>query len=117
MKKHWYFWLPRILAILFIMMISLFAFDVFEGNTPFGEKLLGFLIHLAPTYVLVILLVIAWKRPLPCGILYILAGCSYFLLTSDQHWSAYLIMVGIPAVIGILFIDEYSLAKKKVQLI
>ncbi|MBM3137146.1 MAG: hypothetical protein FJZ98_03040 [Chloroflexi bacterium] len=117
MKKNWLFWLPRILAILFTAMISLFAFDMFEGNSSIWEKLLGFLIHLIPTYVLVILLVIAWKLPLPGGILFILAGSSYFLFASEQHWSAYLIVSGIPMLIGILFILDQFLAKKKAPLV
>jgi hypothetical protein len=117
MKKSWYFWVPRVLAILFIALISLFALDAFEGNAPFGEKLLGFFIHLVPTYMLVILLFIAWKRPLPGGILYTLAGGSYFLLTSDQHWSAYLIVTGIPMLIGTLFIAEHFLAQRSTPLV
>jgi hypothetical protein len=117
MKKSWYLWVPRFLAILFIALISLFALDSFEGNAPFGEKLLGFFIHLVPTYILVILLVIAWKRPLTGGILYIFAGASYFFLFSDQHWSAYLIVAGIPMLIGTLLIAEHFLAQRNAQLV
>jgi len=115
MKKNWRFWLPRDLAILFTILISLFAFDVFEGNTPFNEKMLAFLIHLVPAFILVILLLIAWKRPLPGGILFILAGLSYFLIASEQHWSTYLIMAGIPSVIGFMFILDYLLVKAKLK--
>lgn len=117
MKKNWHFWLPRILGILFFAMISLFAFDVFEGNTPFNEKMLAFLIHLVPAFILVIQLLIAWKRPLPGGILFFLAGSSYFLFASGQHWSAYLIVAGIPMVIGFMFILDYLLVKKKAPLV
>lgn len=109
MKKNWYFWLPRILALFFVGLISLFALDVFDGGSPLGEMILGFLIHLTPTYVLLALFFIAWKWPLPGGILFILMGASYFLLASDQHWSAYLIVAGTPILIGLLFITEFFL--------
>jgi hypothetical protein len=117
MKKSWYFWVPRVLAILFIALISLFAFDAFEGNAPFSEKLLGFFIHLVPTYLLVILIFIAWKKLLIGGILYILAGASYFFLFSDQHWSAYLIVTGIPMLFGTLFIAAHFPAQRSAPLV
>jgi len=69
MKKILY-WLPRILAILFIIFISLFALDVFsEKNWP-----LALLMHLIPSFILTILTIIAWKNELAGGIFFILAG-------------------------------------------
>jgi len=112
-----FFWLPRLLAILFIGLISLFAFDVFEGESPLWEKILGFLIHLTPTYVLLALLFIAWRWPLTGGILFILAGASYIFFSREQHWSAYLIVTGIPTLIGLLFITEHFLKTKRRSLI
>lgn len=56
-------WLPRIAAILIILFISLFSFDVFEmPGTPL-ELLGGFLIHNLPSFGLLALLIFAWKRP------------------------------------------------------
>lgn len=66
MKKIFY-WLPRGLAILFIVFISLFALDVFsEKNWP-----LALLAHLLPSFILIILTVIAWKNELLGGILFL----------------------------------------------
>lgn len=112
MKKTWHFWLPRILALLFVGVISLFAFDVFDGESQLGEMILGFIVHLTPTYVLLALLLIAWKWPLPGGILFVLMGASYYFLASDQHWSANLIVAGTPILIGLLFITEFILNTK-----
>lgn len=107
MNKKWYFWLPRILSLLFVGLISLFAFDVFDGESPLGTMILGFIVHLTPAYVLLSLLFIAWKWPLPGGILFVLIGASYFFLSTGQHWSAYLVVAGTPILIGLLFIAEY----------
>ena len=112
MKKPWHFLLPRILAMLFIGLISLFAFDIFDNESPIGEMIIGFLIHLTPTYVLLAMLFIAWKWPFPGGILFILLGASYFFLATDQHWSAYLIVAGTPMLIGLLFMTDDLLNRR-----
>ena len=65
--------LPRILSILAIGFISLFALDSFEHGT-LGEQILAFLLHMIPSFVLTIILAIAWKWELIGGILYILLG-------------------------------------------
>jgi hypothetical protein len=117
MKVIWLFWLPRLLAILIIGLISLFALDVFESGLSLREEFLAFLIHLIPTFVLLALLFIAWKWPLSGGILFILAGGAYFFFAGGQHLSAYLLVGGIPALIGLLFITEHFLDKKRQALV
>ena len=52
------FWTPRILCILFSIVISLFALDVFAEDYSTGEAILAFLIHLIPTAA--ILAVLFW---------------------------------------------------------
>lgn len=54
---------PRAAAILIILFISLFSLDVFEMEASPLELLGGFLIHNIPSIALVVLLVIAWRRP------------------------------------------------------
>ena len=65
------FWLPRVLAIVFIAFISIFALDVF------GEPqwYLALFMHLIPSFILIILTVIAWNRLLIGGVLFLVAGC------------------------------------------
>ena len=56
-------WAPRVAAILIILFAGLFSFDVFEmGGSPL-ELLGAFLIHNLPSIVMLVLLIIAWKRP------------------------------------------------------
>ncbi|MCC7174793.1 MAG: hypothetical protein IT159_06320 [Bryobacterales bacterium] len=55
------FWTPRIACILFAAFVSLFALDVFGGKDPWWHQILGFLIHLIPVYVLVIVLLVSWR--------------------------------------------------------
>jgi hypothetical protein len=94
--KKIFYWLPRVLSILFIVFISVFALDAF--NEP--KWLLALLIHLIPTYILIIETIIAWKYEKIGGIVFILSGVI-FLITSRFQAT----VVSIPAiVIGVLFL-------------
>lgn len=78
-----FYWIPRCVAILFILFLSLFALDVFSGNSSLGVVIVGFLIHLIPSYVLLLALVFAWKREKIGGFLSIpmLSFLAFSLIT------------------------------------
>jgi signal transduction histidine kinase len=103
MKKFLY-WLPRILSILLICFISMFALDVFEEPQWF----LGLIMHLIPSFILALITFIAWKHAYWGGILFIATGIfSLFFF----HFET--MIVFIPAVvIGILFLTEGILNKR-----
>lgn len=110
------FWTPRVLTILFAVFISLFALDVFAAGYGFWEAVGGFLIHLVPTYLLVIALVIAWKWEHIGGIIFILLGLWYVVMVWDKlpvsaSWMA--VISGSAFLIGALFIICW--AKKKAK--
>lgn len=69
-------WVARILCILAICFIGLFALEAIEGKVGLGRQILGIL--MAPPFLmavlLVIILLIAWKRELVGGILIALIG-------------------------------------------
>ena len=102
MKKIAY-WLPRILSILFIAFISMFALDVFsEPNWP-----LALFMHLIPSYFLVAITVVAWKHEMLGGFLFLIAGFALLIFT---HFEA--LIIGIPAfVIGTLFLGKKYFSK------
>ena len=90
-------------SILFAAFMSLFSFDVF-GEGTLGEQILAFLIHLTPVYIIVILLVIAWKWEWVGGAAYLILAILYAAMTRlQQHWSAYLVISGTLVVLIILF--------------
>lgn len=103
MTKKIFYWLPRVLAILFIAFISIFALDVF------GEPrwLLALFIHLIPSYFLIAITIIAWKNETFGGILFLITGFALLIFT---HFEAFII--AIPAfVIGALFLVKKYLLK------
>lgn len=103
--KQVLFWTPRVLCILFAMFLSLFALDVFSEDAGFWEKILGLLIHLVPVYVVVILLMVAWRWEWVGAIAFIGLALFYlFQAWGREHWSTYLAISGPLIVIGVLFL-------------
>jgi hypothetical protein len=90
--------------ILFICFISLFALDSFEGEQPFIEKIGGFLIHLIPTAVLIILLIFSWRREWVGGIVFLLLAIGYLIMAWGKFpVSVYFLISGPLFIISVLF--------------
>lgn len=116
-KEKVILWLPRLLCICAILFISMFSLDAFEPGMPFGQQILNFIMHLIPSFVLLLLLWIAWKKPYLGGILFAVAGIvmSPFVYTLNYNrthsiWisSSIILMITVPfIVIGILFIMSH----------
>jgi hypothetical protein len=96
-------WFPRILAILFILFVSLFALDVFKEGLTVLETLTALFMHLIPTMLLLIALVIAWKWAWS-GFLFFLLAVFFIFLTKGNAILTTLIFSGVPVLIGTLFI-------------
>lgn len=76
-REDWILWTPRVLSILLICFISLFSLDVFEEGRPWTETLVALLMHLIPAYVLILILVFAWRRPWVGAIAYTALAVAY----------------------------------------
>ena len=85
------YWIPRILTIFAILFMTMFSFDVFGGNESFGLKMLGFLIHNIPVFILIAILIIAWKWEFAGGVfLYSLQFTDlFFSLFYRKSWFHY----------------------------
>ena len=110
-KKDKIYWLARILGIIFILFISLFALDVFIPGYSLGRMITAFLIHLAPAYILTLILIIAWFWELIGGILYLGLALAYIFLTGGNFLSK--LPIATPLILlGILFIGQKYCHKK-----
>lgn len=99
------YWLPRILGILLALFISVFALDVFGEGYDFWQTALALTMHLLPTLALVIVLVCAWRWERLGGLLFIaLAIVSPLAMGLRFSWEPYLLLSGIPLLIGVLFL-------------
>ncbi len=99
------YWLPRLLAVAFVIFISLFAFDVSGQSRWF----LALLIHLIPSYLLTVITFVAWRNETIGGILFLIAGIGLLLFT---HFEA--LILALPTlVIGLLFLINGQFFKKR----
>jgi hypothetical protein len=99
------------IGILAILCISAFALDVFQPGEPWTSALLGFAIHLIPSAVLVIILVIAWRAELVGGILFVVVSLAPFAFLSNSLW-VNLLLAAPFTLTGALFIIEYSINRQ-----
>ncbi|HVP55820.1 MAG TPA: hypothetical protein VMU45_12585 [Candidatus Eisenbacteria bacterium] len=60
-SKRLLYWTPRVLALAFILFLSIFATDVFSENLGFWQTVQDLAIHLIPSFVLLVVLVLAWR--------------------------------------------------------
>jgi len=95
-------WVARILAILLIIFISLFALDVFGQNAGFWKTLLALIIHLIPSFILIIIFFVSLKWGWVGSIFFVLAGVTFIIF---QGWQTPLIYVPVFAAGVLFFLD------------
>jgi hypothetical protein len=106
--KRLLFWAPRILCILFAAFVSLFALDVFGEGYGFWATILALLMHLIPTGILAVVLVISWRWEWVGGVLFTVLGALYLVMAWGKfHWSVYLTMSGPLFLVGVLFLINW----------
>ena len=104
-----FYWLPRVLSILFVIFITLFALDVFGPDFSW----IALLMHLLPTLLLAALTWVAWRREYLGGLIYIGLGMFYILLAwGKASVITYLIISGPLFLAGVLFMLQTRLAGK-----
>jgi hypothetical protein len=118
-------WLPRVLCILAILFISLFAADAFEPGKTIWQQLGDFFIHLIPTYFLLAFLLLAWKWEKIGGIIFVLTGLGFIPFIYQHNFKmnqsvgmslSILLMINFPFVlVGILFLVSYYLKRKNIH--
>lgn len=109
------YWAPRALCIVFALFISLFALDVFGEGRGVWETTIALLMHLIPTFLLVIILVISWRREWIAGVLFPLLAVVYVVWTLDKPfagWGVWSITAGPLVLTGALFLLNWYYRRK-----
>lgn len=108
MSKKMMFLAPRILSILFIVFLMLFSLDVFEIEDVWYNLLLGFLMHNIPAFILIIILIFSWKKPIIGTFMFTLAGIFYAVfvfIKSGFEGIGSVLTLSLPSmIIGLLFL-------------
>lgn len=119
-------WTPRILCILAILFISMFALDSFSPDRTFLQNAGALLIHLIPSFILLAILIVAWKWARIGGLLLIILGIVFLILTFNlnynlRHFSLTQSLINVsficlPFVLaGILFIMSHNRRKRELS--
>lgn len=118
-------WTARIMSILAILFISMFAFDSFEFPT-LKEQLIAFFMHLIPSYILAGILYVAWRWENIGGTIYILIASSvtpwlfkhnYAMNHSIVITLEIITMITFPFFLsGTFFLISYFLNKKQSEI-
>ena len=116
------YWVPRILSIIFILFMALMSLDVFGTGLGFWGTIVAFLMHNIAVFILITVLVFAWRYEIVGGVAFILAGLLYIglvtwtALTTKFEWYllAWAIQIsGIAFLIGALFLVGWFKKRKK----
>ena len=116
-------WSPRILCILPILFLSLFATDSFGPGLSGWQQVKTFMLHMIPSFILIFFLVFAWKRELAGGAIFVILGLGFlpfiYMMNYQMNHSAGLsllvnLVVNMPLIVaGVLFILSHFLKSKK----
>jgi hypothetical protein len=99
------FWAPRVLGILFALFISVFALDVFNEHYRPAQLAVALAMHLIPTALAVVALVIAWRWEWVGAVLFFGLAVLYWLtMHTRAHWDWYLAIAGPLVLVGLLFL-------------
>ena len=119
------YWLPRIICICAIALVSMFAFDSFAPGNTFMQNAGALIMHLIPSFLLVAFLIFAWKWEMIGGIIFVLlgAGLSPFLFMHNYRMNnsvgatmGILLLITFPFIlVGILFIISHVMRKKRID--
>lgn len=73
-------WAPRLAALLIILFTGLFSLDVFGTGAPPLEVLGAFLLHNLPSIAMLVVLLLAWKRPVVGFVAFLVIAAGFALL-------------------------------------
>lgn len=108
------YWTPRILGIIYICFIAIFALDVFIPGKTIGYYLVAFSIHLVPNFAIAVLLFIAWKHERLGGVFFILAALFFTVFFETYRMVINFLLISFPLIlIGILFFLHGKMEVKK----
>jgi hypothetical protein len=112
-SRQFLFWSPRVLSILYIAFLSMFSLDVFGEKHGFWPVLVALTIHLIPSLILIVGLILAWRWEWIGTAIYATAGALYISLVMPRAVSPalklnWILIISAPAfVVAALFLANW----------
>jgi hypothetical protein len=106
--RRWVFWTPRVLTILFAAFTSIFALDVFDQHYAPARLILALGMHLVPTFLVIVALLVAWRWEWVGAALFFALGILYIVtMHARARWDWYLFISGPLFLVGLLFLAAW----------
>lgn len=113
LSRRLLYWTPRLLCIAFAIFISLFALDVFHESLPFWRMVLALVMHLVPTFAILLLLALSWRWEWVGGIGFAVLGFLYIIMFRGRFpLSTYFVIAGPVFLLGVLFWLNWKFRKE-----
>lgn len=104
------YWTPRVVCLLYIGFISLFALDVFSGEYNLAQTLVALTMHLIPSMLILLALVIAWRWELAGSVMFDVLAVGWLIYVGDFGKS---LIITLPLfVISSLFVAGWGYRRK-----
>ncbi|MEN6350304.1 MAG: hypothetical protein ABFD08_13020 [Syntrophomonas sp.] len=105
-------WAARLMAFLFVVLLTVVSLDSFSGAEPVSKKLVGFITHAMPALAVLLVLLVYWRNLFYSGIAFIVISVAFtvFFKTYTNIYS--FLFLSIPlAIIALMFIGAEAAAK------
>lgn len=105
-------WAPRVIALMIIVFVLLFAFNGFVPRYLAGEEVVPLVIGILPAVVLFLALVLAWFFRLAGGITWIILGMAMIIFFHTYRDELSFLTLSSPVVaVGVLFVLSHFYEK------
>lgn len=99
-------------GILYAFALLVFAADVFSKAQSVSQTLIDLVLHCIPTFIVLLLVVIAHQRPLMGSIIFAVNGIVYIITGwANLHWTAHIFIAGPLLVLSALYITAWKSTK------
>ena len=89
-------WAPRLAGIGVALFLAVFALDAFDGR-PLLDVIPGFAIHLAPSFLVLAVVAVAWRFPMVGAAACLALAVTYGVMV---HWRfAWTLLIGGPLIV------------------
>ena len=107
--KNVLLWLPRLLVIAYILFLSIFAFDAFSADSTVLENILGLIMHLVPSFILMLVLFVAWKNEKLGAVLFAILGVIFTIFFNSYRELVTFAIISLPlfAISSALLLSHY----------
>ena len=108
-KKNKWHLAATILGVLYAVALLVFAADVFNDEQNITQTFYDLLLHLLPTAVILLIVVVVYNRPLIGAITFLVLGLMYIITGwASMHWSAHVLIAGPLLLLSALYITAWK---------